>query len=247
MIKKLDIESKEFLEERKNTVEFVERIHKNKNWVYNPDAEINESVIVGLTRNQIIYGKKYCPCFMVEGDTPEQQKAAGNRLCPCKPGVKEEIPTVGSCHCGIYCTPEYAAKMDIEQTAEVVVHTHSRGLSKEECVALLDEQHIDGDDVCALLEARELGFVNFNLVDVREWNEWVNRRIKGTDYLIPTTSFYETISTIENLKETPVLVYCFSGSRSSYCQRMMKDLGFSHVTNLRRGIMSFNGQTEAGE
>ncbi len=247
MIKKIDINSNEFLEEKSKTVDFIERIHKARDWVYNPDSEINESVIIGLTRNQVIYNKKYCPCFMVQGNTPEEQKAANNRVCPCKIGIKEEIPTEGTCHCGIYCTKEYAAGLKTEFEAEVVAHTHSRGLSKDECIALLKEDQIDSEDICALLEARDLGFVNFNLIDVREWNEWKEKRIKGTDYLIPTTSFYETVSKIEDLKDTPVVVYCFSGSRSKYCQKMMGDMGFTHVTNLRRGIMSFSGETESGE
>ena len=75
----------------------------------------------------------------------------------------------------------------------------------------------------------------------------MEKRIAGTDFLIPTSSFYETISKIEHLKESAVLTYCFSGSRSRYCQNMMKDMGFGQVTNLRRGIMSFSGKTESGE
>lgn len=238
-MKKIDINSPQFIEEKQKTIHFVEKFHKIKNLVYNPNNEINESVLTGLTRNQIIYGKKYCPCFMV--------KESDNRICPCTIGVKEEIPTEGKCHCGIYCTKEYATEVKKEFEAEVVAHTHSRGLTKDECISLLNEKQIDGDDLTALIEARELGFVKFNLIDVREWNEWKDVRIKGTDYLIPTTSFYETISVIENLKETPIITYCFSGSRSRYCQQMMGDMGFKQITNLRRGIMSFSGETQSGE
>lgn len=247
MIKKIDINSQEFINEKKNTIEFVEKVHSVKGWVYNPDNEINESVLIGLTRNQLIYGKKFCPCFMVQGNTPEEQKEASNRVCPCIIGVKEEIPNEGACHCGIYCTPEYASGLKTETEAEVTAHTHSRGLSKDECLALLKEESIDGDDLTALLEARDIGFVNFTLVDVREWNEWISNRIKGTDVLLPTTSFYETVNQINDKKNTPVIVYCFSGSRSNYCQKIMYDLGFTQVTNLRRGIMSYNGETESGE
>jgi hypothetical protein len=35
--------------------------------------------------------------------------------------------------------------------------------------------------------------IDFNLVDVREWMEWNQQRIVGTDYLIPTTSFYQAL------------------------------------------------------
>lgn len=77
--------------------------------------------------------------------------------------------------------------------------------------------------------------------------EWVGRRIVGTDYLIPTTSFYQAIEAINTQKETPVVVYCLSGSRSAYCQRIMKDLGFKSVANLDYGISSFSGLTESGD
>ena len=50
------------------------------------------------------------------------------------------------------------------------------------------------------MEARELGFVKFNLVDTREWMEWVGTRIKGTDYLIPTTSFYQALEKLTTKK-----------------------------------------------
>ena len=68
--------------------------------------------------------------------------------------------------------------------------------------------------------------------------EWVGTRIKGTDYLIPTTSFYQALKIINNQKDTAVVVYCHSGSRSAYCQRIMLDLGFKSVANLDYGISS---------
>ena len=97
------------------------------------------------------------------------------------------------------------------------------------------------------MEARELGFVKFNLVDTREWMEWVNTRIKGTDYLVPTTSFYQALEQINDQKDIPVVVYCFSGSRSAYCQRIMLNLGFKSVANLDYGISSYGGERVKGE
>ena len=97
------------------------------------------------------------------------------------------------------------------------------------------------------MEARDLGFIDFNLVDTREWMEWVSNRIKGTDYLIPTTSFYDALERIIDKKNTPVVVYCLSGSRSAYCQRIMKDLGFKSVANLDYGISSYSGEKDRGD
>ena len=247
MIKKIDMRSEEFKDELERTKEFSLKVCNSKGWVYNPEPEINESVLMGLTRNKLIYNKRYCPCFMVIGQTKEEQKAADNRICPCKPAIEQEIPNEGKCHCGIFCTPEYAKANAIEMEAEIAAHTHSRGLTKEECEVLLAKEQLDADEIEALLEARDIGFINFNLVDVREWMEWVRQRITGTDYLIPTTSFYEAISQLNDQKDIPVIVYCLSGSRSIYCQNIMLDMGFKQVSNYDYGIMTFKGDTTSGE
>lgn len=174
-------------------------------------------------------------------------KKADNRLCPCKPALEVEIPRDGKCHCGIFCTPEFAQSEAIKSEVSEVTHTHSRGLTKKECELLLQKEQIDADELESLLEARELGFIKFNLVDTREWMEWVAQRIKGCDYLVPTTSFYQAIEQLDKQKDIPVVVYCLSGSRSAYCQKVMYDLGFKSVTNFDYGIMTYNGEIISGE
>lgn len=244
---KIDMNSSEFIEELQNTKIFTDKVCKQFGFVYNPENDINESVQMGLTRNKLIYNKRYCPCFMVIGETKEEQKEANNRICPCKPAIEHEIPDEGKCHCGIFCTPHYASQHAKENEAEIAIHTHSRGLTKEECELLLQKESIDADELEALIEARQLNMVNFNLVDVREWMEWKSRRIKGTDYLIPTTSFYNALSQLENEKDTTTIVYCYSGSRSAYCQYVMHDLGFKKVINFDFGIMTYKGEIISGE
>ncbi len=65
----------------------------------------------------------------------------------------------GVCHCGLFCTPEYAQKKAKENEIDEVSHTHSRGLTEEEAKMLLQKEQLDGDEVESLLEARELGMV----------------------------------------------------------------------------------------
>ncbi|MFY9073942.1 sulfurtransferase [Malaciobacter mytili] len=247
MIKKIDMNSDEFQVEFELTKEFTNDVLKKYNFVYNPQEEINESIQQGLTRNKLIYDKRFCPCFMVVGQTKEEQEKEDNRLCPCKPALEVEIPKDGKCHCGIFCTPEYAKSLMVEEEINEATHTHSRGLTKLECEVLLKKEQIDAYELESLLEARELKYVDFNLVDTREWMEWVGQRIKGCDYLIPTTSFYQSLEQIINQKEKPVIVYCLSGSRSAYCQKIMKDLGFKSVSNLNYGIMTYKGEMLRGD
>jgi sulfur-carrier protein adenylyltransferase/sulfurtransferase len=245
MIKKIDINSDEFQTTFELTKQFTDKVCEEHGFVYNPEDDVNESIQMGLTRNKLIYDNRYCPCFMVIGETQEEKDKADNRLCPCTPALEKEIPSQGHCHCGIFCTKEYANS--ISNTSQVEEVTHSKGYTKKECKDILKKSQINALELEALLEARKLGFIDFNLVDTREWMEWVGHRIKGTDYLVPTTSFYQSIEVLDDKKDIPVVVYCHSGSRSAYCQTIMLSNGFKSVCNLDYGIMTYQGELLSGE
>jgi len=105
--REIDMSSPEFLEEIEKTKKFTDKVCKQFGWVYNPNEEVNEGVIMGLARHKLMYGKRFCPCFMVI-EEDGKFKSADDRICPCKPAIEHEIPQEGKCHCGIFCTPEYA-------------------------------------------------------------------------------------------------------------------------------------------
>jgi len=242
----IDMNSDEFQAEFEKTWKFVEKVNNQFGFVQNPNEEVNEGVAMGLARNKLIYGKRYCPCFMVEGETKAEQKAADNRICPCKPALQKEIPEQGYCHCGIFCTPEYAKSQKKGEEIEEIVHQHSRGLTKEEANTLLKKEQLDGDELEALIEAKNLNMIYFELIDVREMMEFQMGHIVGTDALVPTSQFYVKIEEIADKKQTPIIVYCHTGSRSFQVQHAMKSLGFKQVGNLQYGIISFNGETQRG-
>jgi ferredoxin-thioredoxin reductase catalytic subunit/rhodanese-related sulfurtransferase len=242
----VDMNSPEFKEELEKTWTFVEKVNKSFGFVQNPNEEVNEGVAMGLARNRLMYGKRFCPCFMVIGETKEEQKEADNRICPCKPALEKEIPQDGYCHCGIFCTPEYAQSQKKEDEVEEVVHQHSRGITEEEAEILLAKEQLDSEELEALIEARDLGMINFTMLDVRELMEYKQSHIVGTDALVPTSSFYAKIEEFNEKKEEPMIVYCFSGSRSFQVQQAMKSLGFKQVSNLQRGIMTYNGKQKEG-
>ncbi len=245
-MQQIDMNSDEFQAQLEKTWSFVGKVNKQFGWVQNPNDEVNEGVAMGLARNKLIYGKQFCPCFMVEGETKEEQKAADNRICPCKPAIEKEIPEDGLCHCGIFCTPEYAAAQAQHDAIEEVVHEHSKGLTKEQAHTLLKEEQLDGDELEALIEARKLGMVTFALLDVREFMEFQMGHIVGTDDLVPTSQFYAKIEEHNDKKKTPIVVYCHTGSRSFQVQHAMKGLGFEQVGNLRPGIIGFSGEIQKG-
>ncbi len=247
MIKKIDIESEEFQIQLELTKQFTDKVCEEHGFVYNPEIDVNESIQMGLTRNKLIYDKRYCPCFMVVGNTQEERDKAENRLCPCTPAFTKEIPSQGHCHCAIFCTPEYAKSIKKQKNVNEKIVEHSKGLTKEECEEVLKKSQISANELESLLEARDLGFIDFLLVDTREWMEWIGARIKGTDLLVPTTSFYQSLEQIEKKKDIPIVVYCQSGSRSAYCQRIMLSNGYSSVSNLDYGIMTYQGEIIGGE
>jgi ferredoxin-thioredoxin reductase catalytic subunit/rhodanese-related sulfurtransferase len=240
---KIDMNSPEFIAEMEKTVKFTDKVCESKGWVYNPQEEVNEGVQMGLARNKMMYNKRFCPCFMVD-TTGEKPKSVDDRICPCKPAIENEIPNEGKCHCGIFCTPEYAHAKKIELGMEEAVHTHSRGLTKEECQQLLNQDELDGDELHALMEARELGMITFTLVDVREHMEWQMGHIKGADKLVPTSSFFQAWDEAGLAKDENIILYCHVGSRSAHVARILVDMGYSKIGNLTHGIVSYGGEIE---
>jgi ferredoxin-thioredoxin reductase catalytic subunit len=107
-MKAIDMSSNEFLNELERTKRFADKVNKQFGWVYNPNHDVNEGVIMGLARHKLLYGKRFCPCYMVIEDEDGKHVSADNRTCPCKPAIEKEVPEEGMCHCGIFCTPEFA-------------------------------------------------------------------------------------------------------------------------------------------
>ena len=240
---KIDMNSPEFQARMEKTIKFTDKVVKQFGWEYNPQVEVNEGVQMGLARHKMMYNKLFCPCFMVE-EVDGKPQSVDNRICPCPQAIEKEIPEGGSCHCGIFCTPEFAAAKRIELGMEEAVHTHSRGLTKEECEQLVAQAELDGDELQALIEARELGMVEFKLVDVREHMEWQMGHIKGADTLVPTSSFFQTWDEAKLKKDENIILYCHVGSRSAHVARILGDMGYSKIGNLTHGIVSFSGDIE---
>jgi len=74
--------------------------------------DITEGVQLGLARHKMLYGKRFCLCCMVDPDEsePGKFKSSDNRICPCSQAIRDEIPSKGKCHGGIFCTPEYMSE-----------------------------------------------------------------------------------------------------------------------------------------
>jgi ferredoxin-thioredoxin reductase catalytic subunit/rhodanese-related sulfurtransferase len=228
----IDINSKEFMDEFNKTEEFANRVNNQFKWTFNPDQGVVDRILKGLTNNKLLHGKRYCPCFV-----PQFTKE--DRICPCKPAIENEIPNDGVCHCGIFCTPEYAENCSSKETKTVDTID---GFTKNEIESILLKTQLGGEELQILLKAREAGMVSFKLVDIREQFEWDMGRIAGADFLVPTSDFYNKLAPVMPYKDEPIILYCHVGSRSAYVQRVLTQGGdFSHIGNLTYGIAAYGG------
>ncbi len=81
---------------------------------------------------------------------------------------------------------------------------------------------------------------NLTIIDVRMPQEYKQGHLKKAK-LIPVSEIGNRLGEIEALKDSPVLVYCKSGHRSSMAARILKKSGFSNISNLQGGITSWQG------
>ena len=79
---------------------------------------------------------------------------------------------------------------------------------------------------------------NALVLDVREDKELQGGIIKGARH-ISLSQLPEKISELEKSKQSPVLVYCRSGSRSGHACQLLTKAGFEDVSNLAGGIMAW--------
>lgn len=77
------------------------------------------------------------------------------------------------------------------------------------------------------------------LLDVRTPEEYRQGHIPDSRN-IPLQSL-EKVSSIVGDKDTPLFVYCLSGSRSRQAARMLSDMGYSNVRNIG-GIANYKGK-----
>jgi ferredoxin-thioredoxin reductase catalytic subunit/rhodanese-related sulfurtransferase len=237
-MKTVDVNSPEFQQEFVKTEKFAHKVIEQFGYSFHPDEEIVERVLKGLTNNKLIYGKRYCPCFV-----PEFK--GNDRICPCKPAIEKEIPQKGVCYCGLFCTPEFAKNYKKTLPQKEIIEID--GFSVDELNIILQNEQLSGDELEILLKAREAGLVTFYLIDIREPFEHQMMRIKGTDELLPISRVQYDLDKWMKYKDERIIIYCHVGSRSGYLQRaLQQQLGFSKVGNLTYGIADYFGEVEKG-
>lgn len=79
------------------------------------------------------------------------------------------------------------------------------------------------------------------LLDVRSIGEYREGHIPESKNL--DVGQIQQASSVVPDKETPLFVYCYSGSRSAQAVSALKNMGYTNVTNIG-GIAGYHGQIE---
>jgi len=73
------------------------------------------------------------------------------------------------------------------------------------------------------------------ILDVRTPKEYEQIHIDGT-YLLPIQQLQARIKELESKKHEDIFVYCATGNRSTVASKILADLGFKRIYNLRYGV-----------
>lgn len=77
------------------------------------------------------------------------------------------------------------------------------------------------------------------IIDVRTQQEYKSGHIPGSKS-IPVSEFKARIGELEKNKDTPIIVHCASGSRSSSAVKILVNNGFKNINHLNRGLSGWN-------
>lgn len=105
------------------------------------------------------------------------------------------------------------------------------------------KEQISASELENMLQVRNQKKQDFILVDVREKDEYEEKRIFGVNLLLPSSNLKQLINNLEQYKNKTIVLYCRSGMRSFHIQQKLKSLSFSRVVNLERGIIDYLGKT----
>ncbi len=76
-----------------------------------------------------------------------------------------------------------------------------------------------------------LTYMDYTIIDVREPYEYALGHVEGA-INIPAGSIMESPAALQGLpKDAKLLLYCRSGSRSEYVMILLKQMGFTNMTN----------------
>lgn len=81
------------------------------------------------------------------------------------------------------------------------------------------------------------------IIDVRTPEEYQNGHIENAQNINVQSGDFK--AKMENFdREKPIYIYCRSGSRSANAGRILEEMGFKEIYDLKGGILSWKGKLE---
>lgn len=117
---------------------------------------------------------------------------------------------------------------------------------EEQMVSLVQNvaqsSEINGEELQFLLSMRAKSKIDFLLIDIREMYEYTALSIKGTDFLLPTSTIHTSIDQLGKHKGKLMIFYCRTASRTFQMVHILKRMGFTNIAHLSQGIVQYRGE-----
>lgn len=79
------------------------------------------------------------------------------------------------------------------------------------------------------------------LIDVRTPEEYSRGKIEGSINL-PLHEIASQIQTVFPDKQSQIVLYCLSGSRSDQAASLLQEMGYQHVSSLKSGLLAWRSE-----
>jgi len=130
-----------------------------------------------------------------------------------------------------------------EPITELIDYDYFCGTVSEEATEAVKDSTISVKQLKDMLDARERGETDFELIDVREPNEWDIVHIEGAT-LIPKGEFLNGNALAGLPTDKPIVLHCKVGGRSAEVLAVVKGAGFADAVHVGGGVVAWVSQIE---
>ena len=130
-----------------------------------------------------------------------------------------------------------------EPITELIDYDYFCGTVSEEATEAVKDSTISVKQLKDMLDARERGETDFELIDVREPNEWDIVHIDGAT-LIPKGEFLNGNALAGLPTDKPIVLHCKVGGRSAVVLAVVKGAGFADAVHVGGGVVAWVSQIE---
>ena len=130
-----------------------------------------------------------------------------------------------------------------EPITELIDYDYFCGTVSEEATEAVKDSTISVKQLKDMLDARERGETDFELIDVREPNEWDIVHIDGAT-LIPKGEFLNGNALAGLPTDKAIVLHCKVGGRSAEVLAVVKGAGFADAVHVGGGVVAWVSQIE---